>query len=1497
MIRHAGNVGLHDPSRALASCGVGAIADLDGRASHEIVELGFEALENLDHRGARGAEHNTGDGAGMLIQKPHALFAAEVPGLPAADRYGVGQAFLPRDEACCTQLCRLIEERVAADSLIWLGWRPVPTGDADLGDGARRSEPRVRQFFVGAPAGMNTAALDTRLYLLRRGIERAARAEGFTHDAFYLCSLDRRRVVYKGLLTCTQLRRYYPDLSDPRLVSALALVHSRFSTNTLGAWHLAHPYRCLVHNGEINTLRGNRNWMKAREPELACERFGADIERLVPLLDDGDSDSAALDQVLELLVESGRPLAHALRMMIPEAWHKDREMSPARRAFYAFHAMLMEPWDGPALVVTSDGRRIAAALDRNGLRPCRIQVTSDRLLVLGSETGLIELPANRIVFRGRLQPGQLFLADPGRGGIVDQRAIFAELAAPPYRHWLARHAVPLRAGAPAVEPPPPALPLATAQRACGYTLESIQRFLEPMARDGKDPIGAMGSDTPPAAMSALPRPLFHYFSQLFAQVSNPPLDYLREDLVTSLASPLGRQRNLLDATPEHCRQVLLDSPILSGGDLARLPALERSGITVGRLDTTCEPATPFEQALAGLTGAAEAALGDGCEILLLDDRDLGPSRMALPVLLAVGALHHHLLRRGLRARCGIVVDSAQPCRVHDFCTLLGYGADAIHPWLAYASVARLSAGDRDPAAGRQALDNYRAALEDGILKVMSKMGISTLQAYRGAQVFEALGLDEAFVDAYFTGTPCPVPGVGLAHFEHQARALHAAAFAPPMAGELTLPTGGEYYWRRDGEAHQWSPQTIGLLQQAARRGDRAAYRAFAAEVDAQGGRAQTLRGLLEFVAEPEDAIPLERVESADSLLRRFSTGSMSFGALSREAHEALAVAMTRVGGKSGSGEGGEQVERFGSERECSMKQIASGRFGVTAHYLASARQIEIKMAQGAKPGEGGELPGGKVGEEIAAVRFTTPGVGLISPPPHHDIYSIEDLAQLIHDLKCANPQAEIHVKLVAVANVGTIAAGVAKARADAILISGDSGGTGAARKTSIKSAGAAWEVGLAETQQVLLANRLRSRVRLRVDGGLKTARDVAIAALLGAEEFGFGTAALVALGCVMLRKCHCNTCSVGVATQDPALRARFAGLPEHVVTYLRFVADELREIMARLGFATLDDMVGRVERLRQREAGGDMPGLDLSRLLHRPESDDAPRRTHGQQHHLQRHPDRRLIRAALPALERGHPVRLRLAVRNRDRALGTMLSWTLTCRHGAIGLPPDSIVVHCIGSAGQSFGAFLAPGIRLALVGDANDYLGKGLSGGVISVAPPADAGFRPERSIIIGNVALYGATAGQAYVRGIAGERFAVRNSGALAVVEGIGDYGCEYMTGGVVVVLGDTGRNFAAGMSGGEAYVLDPEARLQHALNGEMVTLERVGDPRDLAVLQRLLENHLAATGSVTASRLLAAWPDAAAQFAKVMPRAFAAVVQRHHALGRDIRSGVPAALQTAA
>ncbi len=1504
MRRNLTQQALADPQRGHASCGVGVVVDLQGRRRHDLVEAGFTMLARLEHRGARGAEEGTGDGAGMLLQKPHDFLAGELAGLPTPDAYGVGQAFLPREARAEALARRRIEALAVRAGFELLAWRTVPTDAEGLGRTARASEPAVRQFFVVPRRPLDPEALDASLYLLRRRLDRAAR-ENSAAASFYICSLDRRRIVYKGLLTATQLQTYYPELSDPRVVSALVLVHSRFSTNTLGAWPLAHPYRCTVHNGEFNTLRGNKNWMRAREPALAAPRFGTGLAGLGPLVAEDTSDSATFDSVLELLLESGRSLPHALRMMIPEAWRKDEHMAPARRAFYDYHASLMEPWDGPALVVACDGEQVAAVLDRNGLRPCRLWVTDDDWLVLGSETGLLDIPAERIVRKGRLGPGQLLLADTRGRGLVAEDDIFATLTEPPYAEWLSAQRIRL---ADRVEPAQRdeshlagtatrsaddrrSDPLQREQRLFGYTLETLRALLLPMADEGKDPLGAMGNDTPPAALSARARPLFHYFSQIFAQVSNPPIDYLREALVTDLGSHLGRQRNLLDATPAHCHRVFLDSPVLGAAEFVALGRLAADGIRACTLDLGFSPERTLADALQALRQAAEGAVKDGCEIIILSDRATGRSRLPIPSLLATGAVHHHLLRKGLRIAAGVVVDSGEPCLVHHFCTLIGYGADAVHPWLAWRSVDQLVAEGVLGGDAVAARETYRKAVEGGLFKVMAKMGISTLEGYKGAQVFEAMGLDADLVEACFTGTPCAIPGLGLEQIERELRERHRHAFDPAPAASLALEQGGEFYWRRDGELHQWNPLTIGKLQQAAQTGDEAAYRQFAAQVNEQDGRLQTLRGLLEFVAAPSGAVAVDEVEPEEAIMRRFATGSMSFGSLSREAHEALAVAMNRIGAKSGTGEGGEHAERFGSERECSMKQVASGRFGVNIQYLAHARQIEIKMAQGAKPGEGGELPAGKVDEGIAAARGTTPGVGLISPPPHHDIYSIEDLAQLIHDLKCANPQAEIHVKLVAEAGVGTIAAGVAKARADAVLISGDSGGTGASLKTSIKSAGSAWELGLAETQQVLLANRLRSRIRLRVDGGLKTGRDVVVAALLGAEEFGFGTAPLVTLGCIMLRKCHCNTCSVGVATQDPRLRKHFGGKPEYIINYLRFVAHEVRELMAMLGFRTVDEMVGRVDCLRQRSVAhprGLQP--DLSRLLHRPASSDSPRRTRAQEHGLEDAVDHALVREARPALEHGTPVALSLALRNRDRAVGTLLSGVVASRCGPSGLAADTISVRCSGSAGQSFGAFLAPGISLHLVGDANDYVGKGLSGGRISIATPAAAGFVAAANMIIGNVALYGASAGEAYFNGLAGERFGVRNSGALAVVEGVGDHGCEYMTGGVVLVLGPTGRNFGAGMSGGEAYVLDEGGDFRARLNAEMVELEPVLADRDERLVLRLLENHCARTGSARARQLLEGWEHYRPRFVKIMPRAYAAVVERALREGRDVRPAPP-------
>jgi glutamate synthase domain-containing protein 2/glutamate synthase domain-containing protein 1/glutamate synthase domain-containing protein 3 len=1481
-----------------ASCGVGVLVDLRGRRTHRIFEQGFRLLTNIDHRGARGAEEKTGDGAGILIQKPHEFFAAEIAGLGDFDTYGVGQLFMPRDRRRRAALRSTIEKVVAEEGFATVAWRDVPTDNADLGKTARNSEPLSQQMFVRPHRALAPALLDAGLYVLRRQIERAAaphQREG--PDLFYVCSLDRRKIVYKGLLTCDQLPRYYPELHDDRMTTSLLLVHSRFSTNTLGAWELAHPYRCVVHNGEFNTLRGNVNWMRAREAALASDRF--DVDTLKPITSTGDiSDSAAFDNVLELLLEAGRQLPHALRMMIPEAWHKDPLMAPERREMYDYLSSIMEPWDGPALVAATDGYRVAAVLDRNGLRPCRYSVTKDDLLIMASETGVLDVPASEIRFKGRLKPGQLFMADTLTRRIVPEDEIFANLTDKPYAQWLESNRLKL---SDLMKADSDGASLATdefadithCQRAFGYTAEALRALVQPMAEEGKDPIGSMGNDAPLAVLSSKPKPLFNYFIQEFAQVSNPPLDYIREDLVTSLRSYLGRQRNLLEETPAHCRQLLLESPILSDSEIATVKALDREGARARVLDITYDKEIPLRVAIEAMRTAAVRLLSDGCEILVLSDRKIGQDRCAIPSLLAVAGLHHHLIRAGLRTRAALVLEAGEPSLVHHFCVLIGYGADAVYPWLAYRSIRhQLAEGALSPDhTAEHYLGLYRNALEGGILKVMSKMGISTLQSYQGAQIFEAVGLDQAFVDEYFAGTTARISGVGLAQTEREMLAAHARAFGKDVPGNLALEAGGDLYWRRDGEHHQWNPFTIGKLQHAARTGDRDSYRAFVRYVNEQQTRLQTISGLLDFKTEASAQLPLDEVEPVAEIIKRFSTGSMSFGALSLEAHEALAVAMNRINGKSGTGEGGEQVERFGTERECSMKQIASGRFGVTAQYLASAKQIEIKMAQGSKPGEGGELPGGKVDEGIAKVRFTVPGVGLISPPPHHDIYSIEDLKQLIHDLKCANPQAEIHVKLVSKAGVGTIAAGVSKARADAVLISGDSGGTGASVTTSIKFAGAPWELGLADTHQVLLANNLRSRIKVRADGGFKTGRDVIVAALLGAEEFGFGTAPLVALGCIMLRKCHCNTCSVGVATQDPRLRRQFEGRPEHVINYMRFVAEEVRECMASLGFRTMDEMIGRVDRLRQREIRHPKQiNVDLAPLLDYQTSSDEPRKTRAQNHELERKLDHALIEQAHRAIERGKPVVLNALITNRDRTVGTLLSSTVIRRCGSRALPADSIIVRFAGSAGQSFGAFMASGITLHLEGDANDYVGKGLSGGKLSIRTPREASFAAADNIIIGNVALYGATSGEAYINGQAGERFAVRNSGAMAVVEGIGDHGCEYMTGGVVVILGRIGKNFGAGMSGGEAYVLDEEHNFKAKLNQTQVRAEDLDDPRDRQLLRRLLENHYEITGSSKAKHVLENWAACANQWVKVIPDAYAKVIARNLENGKDIRPRAP-------
>ncbi len=1492
-------LGLCDPFAERAACGVGVLVQLDGTASHELVEDALDVLVNIDHRGARGAEEMTGDGAGVMIQVPHEFFAGEVAGLGEAGTYGVGMAFFPKDYWTADEAKRLVERVAVERGFRLIAWRPVPTNSAGLGKAALDSEPRLKQFFVTpVAAGMAAETLDVQLYLLRRAIERAvagAGIGGWGRDIFYVCSLDRRTVVYKGLLTCDQMRTYFPDLSDPRMKTAIVLLHSRFSTNTLGAWQLAHPFRAAVHNGEINTLRGNLNRMRTREAALKSEVFGDEIDLVKPVVQAKGSDTSAFDNVLELLVKGGRSLPHALRLLIPEAWSKDTAMPEARRTFYDYLSTISEPWDGPALVAATDGTRVAAALDRNGLRPCRYCVTTGGRLIMASELGVLHTPESEIVVSGRLKPGQIFVADTAVGRILSEEEVFSELAKPEYGEWLAAGRV--RIGEEGVRARGGEGEMVLAervedfQRVFGYTVETLRVLVQPMAESGKDPIGAMGNDAPPAFLSGRQKPLSSYFSQLFAQVSNPPLDFMREDLVTSLESHVGRQRNLLGETAEHCRQLWLRSPFLTAEELAAIAGMDRNGIRATTLDLTFEAGTALERAVEDLRAAAAGAIGEGFEILILSDRAVGAGRLPIPALLAVGGLNHYLIREGLRTRAALIVDTGEAAAVHGFCTLIGYGADAVHPWLADASLAKMRedvvlAGELPALIGK-----YHKALEGGILKVMSKMGISTLESYKGAQVFQAIGLDFSLVEEFFQGTPAQLPAAGLELFERELRERHEAAFGRQIAGSLGLEQGGEYYWRRDGELHQWSPFAVARLQAAVRGGDARAYAEFAEAVNAQDERLQTIRGMLDF--DVSDSVPLEEVESVESIMTRFATGSMSFGSLSRETHETLAVAMNRVGGKSGSGEGGEQVDRFGTERENSMKQVASGRFGVTAHYLVNARQLEIKMAQGAKPGEGGELPGPKVDDVIAEVRFTTPGVGLISPPPHHDIYSIEDLAQLIHDLKCANPEAEINVKLVSVANVGTIAAGVAKAKADAVLIAGDSGGTGAAVKTSIKSTGAMWELGLAETQQVLLANNLRSRIRVRTDGGLRTGRDVAVAALLGAEEYGFGTAALVALGCVMLRKCHCNTCSVGIATQDPELRKMFTGEADHVMAYMRFIAEETRELMAAMGFRTMREMVGRVDKLHPK-AVTHPKGLsvDLKQLLYRQPSEDTPFRSRTQDHKLEEKSDHKLIAAAAPALEDRTPVVIEMTIGNCDRTFGTMLSGLVATKYGAAGLPDNTITVNLQGVAGQSLGAFLSRGITIHLEGAANDYVGKGLSGGRITVRTSRDAGFVASENVIIGNVALYGATGGEAYFNGQAGERFAVRNSRAIAVVEGVGDHACEYMTGGAVVILGATGKNFGAGMSGGEAFVFDEDGTFDSKVNREMVGTSALESERDLELVRRLIENHVRSTRSSKARGILDDWDASVAKFVRVIPEAYAEVVERGLADGRDIRVGVPEA-----
>ncbi|SDQ38847.1 glutamate synthase large subunit [Natronobacterium texcoconense] len=1487
--------GLADPGDARSNCGVGVVMDLGGDRGHDVVADGLELLVNLEHRGTTGAEKDTGDGAGIMLQTPHEFFA-DVLETDLPDVYAVGSIFFPQDDDAREDLVSLFEATLTEYDLDVLEWRDVPTNNDDLGKTAVDSEPDVRQVVVAPEDDVSGTDFDRRLYVARRALENEVEdADVDGTERFYVCSLDSKTIVYKGLLKGEQVPTYYPDLTDERIASNFVMVHERFSTNTLGAWHLAHPHRNIIHNGEFNTIQGNVNWMRARETDIESDVL-EDLEAIKPIIDDPDqSDTASVDNALELLMQDGRDLEHALRMLVPEAWRGDDRMDEDRKDWYDFHASLVEPWDGPALVAATDGERVGAVLDRNGLRPCRYDVTTDDRLIVASEAGALETDPADIEERGRLQPGQLFLADPEEGRVIPDEEVFDELTDDRYGEWVEQEQVHLTDicttgdNAPRNEVDG----LRENQAAFGYTHDELENMLEPMLEKGKDPVGSMGDDTPLSVLTEFNRPLFSYFRQLFAQVTNPPLDYIREELVTSMESRLGFQRNLLDESPEHARQLVLDSPILTDAELESIRDCSANGITAATVDITYEPGsddlgTDLESAIERVREDAVSAIEDGHDVLILSDREVSEDRVAIPSLLATGGVHHALVRNGLRNHVGLVVESAEPRTVHQFATLVGYGAGAVNPYLAYETIGDLTAG-ADGADTATAIDAYVGAVEDGLLKIMAKMGISTVESYQGAQIFEAVGLDSSIVDEYFTGTENRTEGIGLAEIEEDLLERHETAFGDDDGeDEIDLERHGEFEHRSDGVHHQWNPDTVGTLQQAARANDYERYQEFAEKINDQNRNLQTLRGLLEFDSD-RDPVPIDEVEPVTDVVERFSTAAMSLGSLSPEAHENNSIAMNRIGGKSNSGEGGEPPERFGTEKECNVKQVASGRFGVTSTYLSSADELQIKMAQGSKPGEGGHLPGEKVNEMIAHVRKSTPGVGLISPPPLHDIYSIEDLKQLIFDLKAANEDADINVKLVSEAGIGTVAAGVAKANADVVHISGHSGGTGASPRTSIKSAGLPWELGLAEANQMLRATGLRDRIRVSADGGMKTGRDVAVAALLGAEEYVFGTASLVTSGCVMARQCHNNTCPVGVATQRGDLRARFPGEPEHVINYMTFIAQELREIMAELGFRTVDEMIGQVDALEQRDdvAHPKARNVDLSAVLADPEG-DVRHKIREQDHELEDHLDRDLLETAGDAIEREEPVDVETSVSNVDRAVGAMLSNRITSRYGEPGLPEDTVTVDLEGTAGQSFGAFLASGLSMHLDGSANDYVGKGLSGGKVTVRTPETASYDPTENVAIGNVALYGATDGQMYVNGVAGERFAVRNSGAKAVVEGVGDHGCEYMTGGVVAVLGETGKNFAAGMSGGVAYVYDPDETFADRANTGMVSLHDELEEKDERMLRRLVENHVAYTSSERGERLLENWERALECFVKVMPEAYQEAITEQGS--DDVRNELP-------
>ncbi|MGA2272032.1 MAG: glutamate synthase large subunit [Bryobacteraceae bacterium] len=1482
--------GLYDPAQERDSCGIGFVANIKGQKSHDIIVKGIQVLINLTHRGACGCDPETGDGAGVLIQIPHKFFARECAKrgftLPAAGEYGVGMTFLPVERHDRLQCEGILERIVTEEGLTVLGWRDTPINGAAIGREARNSQPYIQQIFVGRAKGMNEDQLERKLYLVRKRAEtEVAKSDLPDKSFFYMPSFSCRTIVYKGLLLAPQIANFYPELSDPDVVSALCLVHQRFSTNTFPTWQLAHPYRFIAHNGEINTLRGNVNWMHARQSVLESPLFGADIKKLFPIIQPGGSDSASFDNALELLVMAGRGISHAMAMLIPEAWSGNPDMNPQKRAFYEYHASLMEPWDGPAAIAFTDGRSIGATLDRNGLRPARYLVTNDDLIIMASEAGVLPVKPEDVKLKGRLQPGKMLLVDTVGGRIISDRELKASLyGRNPYQLWIKENQVNIH------ELPEPPREYGTErdtlllrQRAFGYTDEDLKMILGPMAAKGEEPVGSMGADTPLACLSDKPQPLFNYFKQLFAQVTNPPIDPIREEMVMSLISYIGTERNILAETPQHCHTLRLPHPILTNRDLERLRRVSQGDFlatTLPMLFAVEENGRGLERALDQLCRRASLAIQSGYTLLILSDRGLDRDYAPIPSLLALTAVHNHLVREETRTQVALIIESGEPREVMHFALLIGYGASAVNPYLALET---LQAGQLQDTGVKpeKAVAHFIKAINKGLLKTFSKMGISTLQSYRGAQVFEAIGLSKRLVDRYFTGTVSRIEGVDLDVLAREAILKHQHAFQPVHESDTDLAIGGTYQYRARGEYHLFNPQTIAKLQHAVRQESFTTFQEYTELIDGQNQQLATLRGLLE-IKQSDQPIPLEEVEPVASIVKRFATGAMSFGSISKEAHETLALAMNRIGGKSNTGEGGEDEERFGDGRRSAIKQVASGRFGVTASYLVNADELQIKMAQGAKPGEGGQLPGHKVDAVIARVRHSIPGVGLISPPPHHDIYSIEDLAQLIYDLKNVNPRARIAVKLVAEVGVGTVAAGVAKAHADVVLISGDSGGTGASPLSSIRHAGIPWELGLAETHQVLVLNDLRGRIRVQTDGKLQTGRDVVIAALLGAEEFGFSTAPLVALGCIMMRKCHLNTCPVGVATQDPALRAKFRGAPEHVINFFFYLAEQVRGYMAQMGFRTFDEMVGRVDMLDPRAAldHWKAKGLDLSMILHNPQVPlrIARRCVQAQDHGLDQALDYKLIDHARDAIEGGDPIVIKLPIRNIHRTVGAMLSGEIARRHGSAGLPDGTIHFQFTGSAGQSFGAFLAHGVTLELEGDANDYVGKGLSGGKLIVYPPRASTFLPEENIVIGNVALYGATSGEAFLNGMAGERFAVRNSGATAVVEGLGDHGCEYMTNGLVVVLGKVGRNFAAGMSGGIAFVLDEKGDFaEKRCNTAGVDLESVGEA-DAGLLQGLIYRHVEYTASPRGKWILENWEQMVPQFVKVFPHEYKRVLGIH-------------------